>query len=197
MESAEPLPPRMTERDIGLVKHYGSGKGTCIEFGCGGSTLLLLKEIRGRLLSVESDPKWIERLRQRADIGKYISEGKLLLVHADIGPVGELGRPNTDQYFRKWPNYYAKNWQALGSLYDFILVDGRFRTMCALSAINFLASDAIVLVHDYQFRHDYSLIMKYYEEIQRGDEIIVCKVREKVDRTSLYFDMMDNINNAN
>lgn len=57
------------------------------EYGCGDSTIWVAHNVGCTILSVDSSPKWIETV-QRACAG-----APLELHLADVGPVGNWGRP--------------------------------------------------------------------------------------------------------
>ena len=53
-----------------------------LEFGCGGSTQVARSVSKGRIVSVETDEAWIQKVRESVPL----QEGDSIL-YADIGPV--------------------------------------------------------------------------------------------------------------
>jgi hypothetical protein len=61
-----PLKPIMSPPEIACYKGLLDGAHAVIEYGIGGSTALALRSDVRRLISVETDPLWIEAMRERA-----------------------------------------------------------------------------------------------------------------------------------
>ena len=102
-----------------------------------------------RVFTVESDGQWASDLRTFLD-GHDARQSDVTLLHVDIGPTKEWGRPATD---RRWRNY----WRYPVAVYseegfqqpDLILVDGVFRPACVVTAMMMLEQPARLLFDDY------------------------------------------------
>lgn len=147
-----PLPPAMTGAEQALLRAAAAGAPAMLEFGCGGSTALLLEAGAGPLVSVDSDAAWLARVA--ATQATAIAEGRLVQWHADIGPLREWGWPlHPPGPLEGWM-YWGAPWRDLAEV-ALVLVDGRFRVACALAAHGRLSPDGLVAIHDYWSRRAY------------------------------------------
>ncbi len=154
------LQPAMTAAEQALLAAVADRRAG-LEFGCGGSTGLLLAAGLLRLLSIDSDRAWLERVA--AANAAAMAEGRLRLLHVDIGPTGPWGFPGDAASLPRWPAYWRDPWEAAGEV-DCVLVDGRFRVACALAGLPRLAPGALVLVHDFWSRAAYrGPLLRHYE----------------------------------
>ena len=144
--------PAMSAEEQALLAAAAAGRRAGLEFGCGGSTGLLLATGLPSLLSIDSDRAWLERVA--AANACAMGEGRLRLLHVDLGPTGPWGYPIDAASLPRWPAYWRDPWEAAGEV-DFVLIDGRFRVACALAGRPRLASGALLLVHDFWDRAVY------------------------------------------
>lgn len=150
--SIKGLKPAMTAAEIELFKQIVGGKKKLVEYGCGGSTALALELGVAEIWSVDSSLDWLDRIQQHPATAPAVLEGKLNLLHVDIGPTGKWGFPADKSKAENWPLYAAKVWNELGAKsqdIDIVLVDGRFRVACVLAALVFARPDALIVVHDF------------------------------------------------
>jgi hypothetical protein len=131
-----------------------------IEWGSGGSTELVAYLILAghlgrnfRAWTIESSRSWLMHLRSRSRlIYQAEATGQLQLLIGDIGPTGHLGWPV------KRPSHtvakrYVNAIDTIGLINaDVILVDGRYRLACMLSALKYMEFDDILLLHDFAIR---------------------------------------------
>jgi len=146
-----PLAAAMTGGEQAPLRAAAAGATTMVEFGCGGSTAILL-EVGHHLLSVDSDVAWLARVAAPQDAA--IAAGRLLQHHADIGPIGDWGWPLHPPSALQGQAYWRAPWERMPSA-DFVLVDGRFRIACALAAHARLTPDGLLAIHDYWNRRAY------------------------------------------
>jgi hypothetical protein len=143
-----------------------------IEFGSGGSTVLA-SELQVPTISVESDRRFASALKD--SLGP---SSKAKILHVNLGPTGEWGRPlftrRTSKRLAQWQGYSSAPWESLpaGEFPDFILVDGRFRRACALEAARrAIAANrhAVLMFDDYYNvgRDDYHTISRYLGQPRR------------------------------
>ncbi|MBL6082557.1 hypothetical protein JMJ56_31830 [Belnapia sp. T18] len=151
---------------------FANGCCRYLEFGIGGSTLLALRSGAEIVVAADSDRRWVEVARTHPELASRVAAGQVRLVHADIGPTTDWGRPagNTKQVW--WPNYLARpwaEWEALGVLPDLVYVDGRFRVACCLSILLAFADQTEaprVMVHDIgPERPYYGAIFEFFETV--------------------------------
>ena len=163
----------------------GASGGTILEYGSGGSTVLAAKS-GVRVLSVESDKAWAERLSLHlAGIS-----ATAVVHHVDIGQTMEWGRPSSNAGARRYHRYALSVWDRpdLG-VPDLVLVDGRFRASCVAAVMLRATRPTTVLFDDYVPR-------KYYHGIEsliRIEETIGRMVRFTVTPGPIPPDMMTEV----
>lgn len=146
------IPVRMTDEERAFFEDAlgRHGRNYC-EFGMGGSTLVAARTA-DYVVAVDSDERWVRDVGERPELVALVSKGRARLLHADIGPVGGWGYPTGEERLRHWPDYVAAPWAAwrdLGRDPTLVLVDGRFRVACAMSAA-VAAPAAMLMIHDYE-----------------------------------------------
>jgi hypothetical protein len=169
-----PLAAAMTGAEQALLRAAAASAPAMVEFGCGGSTAILL-EVGHRLLSVDSDAAWLARVA--APQAAAIAAGRLVQHHADIGPLGDWGWPLNPPSALQGQTYWHAPWQHMPSA-DFVLVDGRFRIACALAAHARLTADGMLAIHDYWNRHAYQEgLGDFFETIGAAGTMALLKPR--------------------
>jgi len=174
----------MTKNEQNLFIEYISDANIYLEFGTGGSTVVTLSQSKAHIYSVESSKDWIECIRQKYDIiEKSEKEGRLDMLYADIGNVGEWGVPvkqDFEQNKEKYLNYskhifyqYPEIKQA-----DVVLIDGRFRVACCLQILLNAKDDTTILFHDYWVRPEYHVVKRFVDYIDGVDKFMVCKKKD-------------------
>ena len=124
-----------------------------------------------------------------------VARGSAAIIHADIGPVGEWGRPYDRSSIGLWPRYVAKpwaEWARRGSLPDLVYVDGRFRVACILSvalAFRDRGSREVgpkVLIHDVSdARPGYRRVYDAYEEVEGAGTLRLLAVKRTLNWPSI------------
>jgi hypothetical protein len=176
------LKPRMTRAEQRLLVSIASARKSVVEFGCGGSTLKWIQSGCERVVSVESDAAWVDRLAGHPELVEPIDAGRLTLVKADIGPTGAWGRPIGWRNVAQWADYWSTVWDLpvvrdAPSLVDTVLVDGRFRVASALNAALQTNPGTLVLVHDFWKRPQYQPILEHLTPIATADQLVVLQRR--------------------
>ncbi len=148
------LPAAMTEAETALLSTLASKAERVVEFGCGGSTRLMLAAGAGRLLSIDSDANWLQRVAAAPEVEAAAVHGRFTPWHVDIGPTGDWGWPmGTVSADTAW-RYWGAPWLVMPRA-ELVLVDGRFRIACALAAHGRMAAGGHVAVHDWWPRRAY------------------------------------------
>lgn len=154
-----PMTPWMGTLDRARLYSLMSRATNYREFGSGSSTVLaatLFKNIK-KIVSTESDERIVSSLLARSDIAPEAASGRLVLSHADIGPVNMWGDLKDSHKSAMWPAYSSYNssrsefdppfW------FDTVFVNGHFRVACLLKALKATTpnhiSQTIVTVHHY------------------------------------------------
>lgn len=132
----------MDDKEIDKIVSYLRPEHKVFEWGCGGSTLYFSQYVSS-YRSIEHNKKWYYELYK-------LKTPNIDLHHYSI-------KNNPDEYINAISNYPEQ--------YDIILIDGRYRVKCALTAKKYLINNGILLVHDYFNRPYYSDIEKYYSLI--------------------------------
>lgn len=136
-----------------------------LEYGSGGSTVLAAEMVGKTVFSVETDPDWCDMMQRYLDHAGTTSD--VTLHYADIGKVGKWGRPVSN---RKWDRYHAYP-NSVWDLPDFkppdlVLVDGRFRVACALTALLRTEQPLTLLFDDYGGRQSYHAIEQFVQPVE-------------------------------
>lgn len=183
--------PHLFDQEPALFASALGASRRYLEFGTGGSTLSAIRQGVEVMVAVESDPAWVDALRQHPEIAEAIGDGKLGLVHGDIGPVASLGYPRDyasgapDKVL--WPNYIRAGWQEVSRrrfVPDLVYVDGRFRVGCCLSVV--LACKEYVpvgqapqvLVHDIaDDRRHYEPIFRFFDVVEAVNTLRLLRIK--------------------
>jgi hypothetical protein len=148
-----------------LQDHYARAD-VVLEYGSGGSTLLAAR-LGKQVFSVESDAAWAQSLS--GHIAQNGFQSLVRLIHVDVGPVGKWGKPTDKQAFGAWHCYPLKVWDRDDFQHpDVILVDGRLRAACLVTAILRAQKPVTVLFDDYANRAQYHVV----ERILKPTEIV-------------------------
>ncbi len=103
-----------------------------VEFGSGRSTLWFAKKV-SKLYSVEHDAAWYEI------ISKQIAEAKLINVSYYLFDIVDIEEGIL-------PAYVDVINEVKDTSLDFVMVDGKYRDLCALASINKLKSNGILIL---------------------------------------------------
>lgn len=182
--TASTLQPAMTDAEVGVVRECFSKAASVVEFGSGGSTVLAAgsPSLR-RIWSVESDPRWIARLREEACIVAAERAGRLHLQAVDIGPVRDYGYPIDDSRRAAWPRYYESVWDDPAACEaDLVLIDGRFRVASALEAVARGRPHAVLLFHDFWNRTHYHPVLAFTDWLGSCDSLAILRRKPSFDR---------------
>lgn len=164
--SAPSLPYMSAEETAFLTEMYRTPR-VILEYGSGGSTRIA-SQMPGKLIfSVESDLKWA--LKQQAEIDASNPASSVLVYPVDIGPVGPWGRPLSEENWRKFQRYPTAIWDEPFFRHpDLILIDGRMRCACLVTAMMLIEKPVTVLFDDYGARDLYQKI----EQLIKPKQII-------------------------
>lgn len=184
------LPVRMSAGEQALFASTLTKATHYMEFGSGGSTLLAVRSPAKVILSVESDPAWLRKIEGHPEIAQAVAGQRLFLTLADIGPVGEWGKPTDETRRADWPHYYIDPFFATDILFDLILIDGRFRVGCALAAAACAAETATIVIHDYELRSQYYLVEKFFDIEATQESLYVLRRRKTINIRSFYMEVM-------
>lgn len=159
----------------------------CLEWGSGGSTKAVLERCGfiERWVSVEHDPAWYERVRDRTSDPRLM----LQLVEPDIA------RPDPEdlEAVMAWDDRaeqepemtasYVSHPESLGTEFDFVLVDGRARRLCLRAGYALLRPGGVAVLHDAQREEYHDMLHElgspvFLEPYEEGQ---ICLLRKPLD----------------
>lgn len=157
----------MPEAEAEYLRATYEKSSVILEYGMGGSTVIAGEMPGKTVLSVESDPDWYKMMHRWFQ--QNPARATLRLHYGDIGPTGKWGAPAHQRWFRRWQNYPLTVWDRKDFVQpDTILVDGRFRVACLLTAAFRITRPVVLLFDDYKDREPYH----HVEEMFQPTEII-------------------------
>ena len=183
--------PHLFDQEPALFARALSMSLRYLEFGTGGSTLAAIRQGIRSMVAVESDPAWLDALREHPEVAEAVDDGKLVLVHGNVGPVASLGYPHDHASETPdralWPNYIRAGWQEVskrGYIPDLVYVDGRFRVGCCLSVV-LACKDHVpvgqapqVLVHDVaDDRPHYGPIFEFFDVVEAVNTLRLLRIK--------------------
>lgn len=180
------MPPLARER----LRAALQGSECYLEYGSGGSTLLASEIGVARIVSVESDPDWLEAVARAGEGGP----GERILLHADIGPTGEWGHPTSDAEWRRWRRYPLIGWEVCQSRNlapDVVLIDGRFRVACLYAALLFARPGTCILFDDYLNRPRYHGVETILRPQAMHDRLAEFVRPQTLDRDTVWLALME------
>ena len=124
-----------------------------------------------------SDPAWLARLRNDPRCAEAEASGRLVLLHADIGPVRDRGYPVSDGRRDAGTIYASAPWPVCDHRADVVLVDGRFRVACALMTALESGARNMILIHDYSKRPFYHVIGDHLPMVTQSGRLAVFESR--------------------
>lgn len=157
----------MTNKEIEMLTRFMATSKCYFEWGSGASTKLACEAGIPKIYSVESDINWFKMIKSECP--------DACINYVDIDADGSsYSHPKSD---RKSYNFKTYNQFILLVDYtpDLVLVDGRFRVLCASSVYSALDEDDVMLVHDYKAREYYHDIELFFDIVVSADSLFAFK----------------------
>lgn len=173
-----PDQPWMPTKTASALSEFLTGAETYLEYGVGGSTRLALHSGVNTIVAVESDQQYLEAASTMVELSRHAVHW--VPVHVDIGPTGYLGFPKSLKARFKWAQYASAPW-SLGVSPDLILIDGRFRLACALTAARHASPGTLIFFDDYATRPWYWSARHYLSLVARAGRAAVFEVLDAPD----------------
>lgn len=174
------MQPYLSGNDIHIFNKYMQLAKNYFEFGSGGSTYYAcgMDNIK-KIYSIESDLRWIDKLKNISLVKNKIDDGILDIIFVDIKntPKERFGYPGKTSKYSDWIKYS----RAINNIdskikIDTIMIDGRFRVACALHCFNKIDNDTIILFDDFSNREYYHVLLDYFDIVEQGkDRLAVLK----------------------
>lgn len=164
MTVAPPQRPELTmpEAEAEVVRRAYQAADVILEYGTGGSTVMASEMPGTRVFAVESDQAWAQMMRDWFDHAPPADGTQVDVIWSDIGPTEQWGFPAGDSGWSRYARYPLAVWDLPDFRQpDVVLVDGRFRTGCAMAAAFRSTRPVTVLVDDYVKRKQYHRIESY------------------------------------
>jgi hypothetical protein len=156
-----PGDPALDHETLQRLKSKLAAAHFYLEWGSGGSTVLA-DQLNVPTISVESDRYYAVAVR------KALTGSCVTLLTPRIGLTGRWGWPvfkrPTSRRSRLWQSYVDAPFKRMSRYPDIILVDGRFRTACALEAARqakLHKARATLIIDDYIDRPSYRRVERY------------------------------------
>lgn len=146
-----------------LVRKHYEAADVILEYGSGGSTVMASEMPGKTIFSVESSKIWTRQMR------RWFKEAEPpsmpMMQYINIGETGKWGSPVDTEGFQRYHLYPLSIWDTGEFQHpDVILVDGRFRVACALTAMLRCTKKTTLLFDDYEGRAGYHVIEDYLEK---------------------------------
>lgn len=142
--SINPIKPWMKIKEIEIIIELLNRKKPkyCLEWGVGYSTLYFPRYLSDDAIwiAIEHDEGWAAKVRCMV----RRPNTKIYCIPPNNYPWTDEHNDGSYADLRDYVNFP----KTLGMIFDFILIDGRARKDCLLSALNLLDNEGIVVLHD-------------------------------------------------
>jgi hypothetical protein len=138
------------------------GASVVLEYGSGGSTVMAGELPNTKVFSVESDPDWAAMMREWFAQNPPALGSEVDVIWADLGETKEWGYPKNRSGYMRYARYPLAVWDLDEFCQpDVVLVDGRFRTGCAMATALRTQKPVTLLFDDYANRGQYHRVERY------------------------------------
>ncbi|MEM6323546.1 MAG: hypothetical protein AAF748_07680 [Pseudomonadota bacterium] len=178
MADSDLKPPRlaMPEAEAAWLREVYGRAQVILEYGTGGSTCVAADMPGKTIFSVESDRGWVAEMA--AYFERHPPAATLHLHPVDIGPTGKWGAPSSDAGWRRYPDYPVSVWDRDDFLQpDTVLIDGRFRPACLVTAMLRTKAPMTILFDDYANRPRYHLVERWVPVAEQRGRMARFEVR--------------------
>ncbi|WDY57916.1 O-linked N-acetylglucosamine transferase, SPINDLY family protein [Pseudomonas sp. PSKL.D1] len=128
-----------------------------LEYGSGGSTALAGRMPGKTVFTVENDLRWAQNMQSWIEAAALPSAPRIYPV--DVGATGAWARPRNAEGWKRFHTYPLRVWdEPFFEAPDVILIDGRFRVACFVTACLRVTKPTIVLFDDYLDRPHYHVV---------------------------------------
>ena len=151
---------RMAREEKALLEAFLRPAARYMEFGAGGTTFLAAGLVSDWVISVDSSRNWLDAVSNAC--AAEINHKVPTLIHADIGPLGQWGRPSDPATRHRWPLYHQGVWgQTEAAMADLFMIDGRFRVACFMQVLLHAGPEALIAIHDFSPRPKYHIVCDF------------------------------------
>ena len=154
----------LPEAEAEVLRETYASAGVILEYGSGGSTVLAASGQGKTIFSVESDTAWAAKMRLY--FRRNPPHSAVNIHSVDIGPTGAWVRPIDETGWKTYHHYPLSVWHRPDfRMPDVILIDGRFRSACFVTAALCLTAPATVLWDDYVERRSYHEVERWLKPV--------------------------------
>ena len=158
-----------------LFKKYLKNCKIYFEYGVGDSTIWALNNTSSRIISVDTDKKWINKI----DISK--NKKRININWINLGKTENWGRPKSYEYRKHFIEYISNVWK-FNLKADVILIDGRFRVACFLFSLINAKADSKIIFDDYMDRSHYHVVEEILEVYENCGRQVIFRVPRVFDK---------------
>jgi len=193
--SADTIPslPHMEDAGIALLGEHLTGVQVFLEYGSGGSSVMVAQAGVKSIYSVDSDKQFLKSVRKRL-LNEGIPRRRYVPIYADIGPTKEWGKPVDESHVKAWPNYCSAPWRKLletGDRPDLVLIDGRFRVASFLITILMAPAGCVILFDDYVNRPEYHVVERYLKPVRLAGRMAEFVVEPVAEPFAILMDLLE------
>ncbi len=156
--------PELTlpEAEAARVRSAYEGASVILEYGSGGSTVMAAEMPGKRVFSVESDEAWARMMEGWFAANPPAEATSVEILWSDVGGTRDWGYPSRKTEYMRYARYPLQVWdlEELGQP-DVVLVDGRFRTGCAMATALRTRKPVTLLFDDYAPRKQYHKVERW------------------------------------
>jgi hypothetical protein len=150
--------------DDALFKAYVADACVYGEYGSGCSTSWVFENTQCDIYSVDTSDVWVKNVKKKILYREKFDQiyKRLNIRYVDSGEVGNWGRPQSYMQRDRFSEYTDYLWQQKKKP-ELVLIDGRFRVCCFLTALKYGMPGTKILFDDYINRPHYHFIEKYVQ----------------------------------
>lgn len=148
--------PKLFEGDSSIFLKHCLSISHYAEYGAGLSTTWVLENTCADIVSVETNEYWMNLVK-----AKTKNNTRVTLIYVDLGATENWGRPLTYNRRNYFSSYIKAIWTKKDFEPDFILIDGRFRVACFLTALICAKPGTKIVFDDYTNRSFYHIVEEF------------------------------------
>jgi len=174
----------MYASEVKLVhKYLRRGVKNYLEWGSGGSSFNFPQYVSGRVVSIEHDKEWCDKVKRGLNRTKniYINSNRVEVrcVSVERGTGGwGVNSPFEEGSYPVFKEYIdeiskastvTKGRSIEFTKWDFVLIDGRARVDAAIKSLSFIGNNSVVVLHDsWRTRWKYAEVFDYYNVVEES-----------------------------
>jgi hypothetical protein len=174
-EEIHVMEPLLGDEEKRLYYKYLDRATNYLEFGSGGSTYQACecKNIK-KIYTIESDEQWVEKLITNPTIKNAIDKIEILLIDLQAES-NNWGYPGKNTNHGDWVKYPSVVEKINMKIVDLVMVDGRFRSACALHCFSKISDSTVIIFDDFWNRKWYHVVLDFYYVVERKGRMAILK----------------------